>query len=252
MPAYSSHILQPLDVGCFHSLKQSYGREIEKYMRLGINHIQKEDFFTAFRNAFFASFGEGNVREGFRGAGLVLFNPETVISQLNIKFRTPSPAKNLRTTPDPWTSKTPQTAYEATSQSDFIKGRIVTHQNSSPTTIYEAMDQMAKGAATVMHKMVLIKDRIRELENANRTLSKRRRQKKTRIRQGGSLNVRDAQTLLPQNVVVEQSHEEVRTDDGRKQRVESTARRCGTCGKPGHNARTCQEDVIVSDINNSD
>jgi hypothetical protein len=33
MPAYSSYILQPLDVGCFSPLKQAYGRQIEEMMR---------------------------------------------------------------------------------------------------------------------------------------------------------------------------------------------------------------------------
>ncbi|XP_044714673.1 DDE superfamily endonuclease domain-containing protein [Hirsutella rhossiliensis] len=35
MPPHSSHILQPLDVGCFGPLKQAYGRQIEKKMRAG-------------------------------------------------------------------------------------------------------------------------------------------------------------------------------------------------------------------------
>ena len=52
MPPYSSHILQPLDVGCFGPLKKAYGREIEEKMRAGTTHISKEDFFPAFCKAF--------------------------------------------------------------------------------------------------------------------------------------------------------------------------------------------------------
>ena len=37
MPAHSSHLLQPLDVGCFAVLKRSYGRLVDQQMRLGIN-----------------------------------------------------------------------------------------------------------------------------------------------------------------------------------------------------------------------
>ena len=37
MPPHSSHILQPLDVGCFGPLKQAYGRQIEDLMRASIN-----------------------------------------------------------------------------------------------------------------------------------------------------------------------------------------------------------------------
>jgi hypothetical protein len=63
------------------------------------------------------------------------------------------------------------------------------------------MDQMVKGITTLMHQIVLMKDRIRDLEEANYTLSKCHREKKTRIRQGGSLTVRDAQDVIDQRDV---------------------------------------------------
>jgi hypothetical protein len=217
-----------------------------------VTHITKVEFFNAFKNAFFASLGEDNVRGGFRGASLVLFNPETVLLKLDVKLCTPSPSKLPPATPIPWVSKTPQTACEATSQSDFIKQRVARHQNSSPTAIYEAMDQMVKGTTTIMHQMVLMKDRIRDLEEANRTLSKRRREKKTRIRQGGSLSVRDAQEIINSNDVDVQLKQETRSRRGRTEEGASTQRRCGTCGKPGHNSRTCQKDEEMSNVYSSE
>jgi hypothetical protein len=39
MPPDSSHLLQPLDVGCFRPLKQVYGRQVEDLMRAHINHV---------------------------------------------------------------------------------------------------------------------------------------------------------------------------------------------------------------------
>jgi hypothetical protein len=48
MPAHTSHILQPLDVSCFGPLKKVYGAQIEKKMRLGVNHISKEEFLPTF------------------------------------------------------------------------------------------------------------------------------------------------------------------------------------------------------------
>ncbi|KAL2024726.1 hypothetical protein VTK56DRAFT_6927 [Thermocarpiscus australiensis] len=77
MPPHSSHLLQPLDVGCFGPLKQAYGRQIEDLMRMHINHVSKLEFLCGFREAFFASLTEKNIRGGFAGAGLVpgLFAP---------------------------------------------------------------------------------------------------------------------------------------------------------------------------------
>ena len=51
MPAYSSHLLQPLDISCFAVLKWSYGQLIESKMRLRINHIDKLDFLEAYPKA---------------------------------------------------------------------------------------------------------------------------------------------------------------------------------------------------------
>jgi hypothetical protein len=68
MPAHSSHILQPLDVGCFSPLKKAYGRQIENMMRSHIIHITKDDFFPAFREVHFTAMTESNIRGGFRGA----------------------------------------------------------------------------------------------------------------------------------------------------------------------------------------
>ena len=51
MPAHSSHLLQPLDVGCFSALKQSYGRLVEQIMSRGINHIDKREFLLLYKQA---------------------------------------------------------------------------------------------------------------------------------------------------------------------------------------------------------
>jgi hypothetical protein len=252
MPAHSSHLLQPLDVGCFGPLKRAYGKEIENLVRAHINHITKVEFLSAFKDAFFAAFGEENVRAGFRGSGLVPLNPDTVISKLDVKLRTPTPTGPPPTSSDPWISKTPQNPIEATSQSEFIKSRIAAHQNSSPTSIYGAIDQIVKGTKSVMHTVALLKDRVTILEEANRTLSKRRRQKKTFVRQGGTLTLQEASDLLDQKDIEQQLTQEVRTNGGSRRRTTVNGRRCGNCGKPGHNARTCQEDREMSDLYSSE
>lgn len=65
MPPHSSHILQPLNVGCFSPLKAAYGKQIEGMMRASITHITKEDFFPAFLAAHKAAITPGNIQGGF-------------------------------------------------------------------------------------------------------------------------------------------------------------------------------------------
>lgn len=91
LPPYSSHLTQPLDVGCFSVLKRVYSRQIETFIKAYINHITKVEFFLAFKTAYMESITVQNAQAGFRGAGLVPFNPQAVISKLDVKLRTPTP-----------------------------------------------------------------------------------------------------------------------------------------------------------------
>jgi hypothetical protein len=118
MPPHSSHLLQPLDVGCFAPMKKAYGTQIGELIRNGINHITKLEFLPAFKAARDASITSNNIQGGFRGAGLVPFDPEAVISKLDLKLRTPTPAPSEDL---PWESQTPGNTKELASQNQLIK-----------------------------------------------------------------------------------------------------------------------------------
>jgi hypothetical protein len=71
---------------CFSPLKRLYGKEIENLIRIYVTYIIKVEFFTVFKNAFFASLSEENVRGGFRGVGLIPFSLDAVLSKLDVKL----------------------------------------------------------------------------------------------------------------------------------------------------------------------
>jgi hypothetical protein len=91
MPAHSSHLLQPLDIGYFAVLKRSYGRLIETKMRLGVSHIEKLDFLEVYPYARIEAYKSENIINSFGAADLVPFSPDRVISKLDICLRTPTP-----------------------------------------------------------------------------------------------------------------------------------------------------------------
>ena len=247
MPAHSSHILQPLDISCFGPLKKAYGRQIEDLMKASITHITKEDFLPAFYTAFHDSMTKENIQGGFRGAGIIPFDPERVISTLDLKFKTPSPANSRPGSAGSWVSKTPITAKQVISQSSILKKRITGHPDSSPTKSLDALESFEKGATAVMHEVALLRAQVRGLQAANELVSKRRRAKKTRLRAEGSLSVQEARDLKAQTDVDIQVKDETKVQSSRKARVETRSRRCSMCGQPGHNARTCIIDVDTSE-----
>jgi hypothetical protein len=91
MPAHSSHLLQPLDVGCFGPLKRAYQRLTEERSRLGIRYIEKLDFLNAYPSAHNTTFTSQNIQNGFAAAGIVPFNPKRVLDKLHILQKTPTP-----------------------------------------------------------------------------------------------------------------------------------------------------------------
>ena len=115
-----------------------------------------------------------------------------------------------------------------------------------------AVDQLAKGTMAVMHEVALLRSEVSSLPKANEALSKRRRAKRTRVQLGGSLAVQDAQDVLGQGAVGKEGVQETQPDGGSAGGVRTRVRCCGVCGKPGHNARTCQEGAEASDSAVSD
>ncbi|KAJ8058530.1 hypothetical protein OCU04_012712 [Sclerotinia nivalis] len=213
LPPHSSHLTQPLDVGCFSSLKRSYGTQIDGFIKAHINHISKVEFFIAFKAAYQESITIQNMKSGFRGTGLIPFDPEAVLSKLDIRIRTPTPPSFDQ---DLWTSQTPHNPTEALSQSTL----------------------------RLAHENTLLNAEIRILRAANEALSKRRRAKKTQLRQGGVLTGQEVTDILFQQEVDIQIQYDERQKGGNSNGEASSSRCCSKCGKTGHNTRTCQNNVI--------
>ena len=110
-----------------------------------------------------------------------------------------------------------------------------------------AVDQLTKGTMAVMYQVALLRAENASLRKANEALSKRRRAKRTRMQLGGSLTLQDAMDLLGPGAVGGEGAQETQADGCSAGGVRTKVRCCGVCGKPGHNARTCQEVAEASD-----
>ncbi|KAH5791053.1 hypothetical protein HBI89_212980 [Parastagonospora nodorum] len=225
MPPHSSHLLQPLNVGCFAPLKKAYGRQAEELMRNQITHITKLKFLPCFKRAFDAAITPSNIQGGFQGAGLVLFDPERVILALN--------------------SQTPSNTLKLGSQSTLMKARIQRHVDSSPTSIVEAFKKVSKRAAIIAHKLVLAQKEIAELRAANKAATRRKSHKRKRVQEEGTLTVKDGLRRTTLKEFSTRSNRKKAKKQVRAGAGEPSQRRCGRCNETGHNARTCKKAVEV-------
>ncbi|KAI8401972.1 hypothetical protein FOFC_17277 [Fusarium oxysporum] len=245
MPPPSSHLLQPLDVGCFGPLKKAYGREIEHLIRRSITHVSKTEFLPAFYAASQATMTEKNIKGGFKGAGLVPLDPESVISKLDVQLRTPTPAEEVAESSTPWVSKTPKTIIEIETFSEKLKVGIKRHKDSSPESIIAAVTTFEKGSKYNRVNLVIKGTENQDLREANTVLSHCRRAKRTRLQNGGPLTIKDGQGLIDQIEVDTQVVAVSSRSDGRGRSARPGVRHCGVCGKTGHNVRTC---LVVTEI----
>jgi hypothetical protein len=239
MPPHSSHLLQPLDVGCFSPLKRAYSREVEALIRHHINHITKLEFLPAFKAAYDQSFTSANICSAFRGAGLVPLLPDAVLSKLDVQLRTPTPDALPEAL---WEARTPSNVRELEAQSTLIRERVRKHKSSSPASIIEAIDQLKKGAEVMILLAELMRDRIASLEKANEAASARKQRKKKRIQQRGVLIKGAGEDLLAQREADQQIAREERQGGEQSGRSRQALARCTRCRETGHNSRTCKKD----------
>jgi hypothetical protein len=229
MPSHSSHLLQPLDVGCHSPLKTAFSKQNQDLIRNHIFHITKVDFLSSFYTAFLSSFTRENIKAGFRGSGLHPFDPEAVLSQLDPVLESPSPSSSQES----WCTKTPKDTHEVDKQTTLIKKRLERHQSSSPTPIYEALSQLSKGAQIMAASAALMQSQINALEQANEAMHVRRKRKRKAIKSAHALSVGEVQAMVDQNRIEGELKEDMPTPKKR-------ASRCSGCGQQGHTIRTCR------------
>jgi hypothetical protein len=250
MPAHFSHLLQPLDVGCFAVLKRAYGRFVSDLARVGYNHIDKLDFLADYPRARTEAFQLHIIQSSFAATGLVPINPGQVLSKLNISLRTPTPPSSRPSSrSSQFTPKTPKTVVQLQKQASMLKELLKQRSNSPPNPSKIMLDQIIKGHYISLHNTALLAQ-----ENANlRVANEKKRQKRTRsnrqMEHEGGLSVEEGlQLAQQQNQPVEGSglvsppQGELPTQQDQPAR--KAPPRCSGCREIGHRINTCKNRYI--------
>jgi hypothetical protein len=82
LPAHSTHLLQPLDVGLFSPLQHYYGKAVDDHMRLTRTGIVKGTFLSFYNQARKQAYTPFNIKAAFRKTGIYPFNPDAVLTKV--------------------------------------------------------------------------------------------------------------------------------------------------------------------------
>jgi hypothetical protein len=166
----------------------------------------------------------------------VPFNPQQVISQLDIRLRTLS--LSCISSP-PWSSYTPQNPKQALAQRDLIKDRVAYHHSSSSTPIFEAIEAIARGTEAMAHKVTLLHADNKRLRLANKELSRRRKAPRIELKRREACTTEESTQIMASKNLVAQINVNSRSKGGNPDQDGPTQSRCSMCQEPGHNKRTC-------------
>jgi hypothetical protein len=82
LPAHSTHLLQPLDVGCFQPMKHHHQQLLEENIWYGGIDFDRSDFLACFQQISDRTFKAGTIRHAWQKTGLSPFWPRAVLDKL--------------------------------------------------------------------------------------------------------------------------------------------------------------------------
>ena len=95
------------------------------------------DFLKAYPSIQIKAFKLETIKNSFEAASLVPFNPERVISKLNIRLRTPTPPLSRGSD---WDPKTPSNYVQLQRQASLIKALLHTRSKSPLSPLNSAIN----------------------------------------------------------------------------------------------------------------
>lgn len=184
LPPHATHLLQPLDVGCFAPLKQRYEQIMAETFKWELSNISKAQFVEIYEKAREQAFTGSIVSCAWRSAGLFPISRNKILSQLDLvqplirpRPRTPPYTVNDFNSylPSPQQAiKTPQNEWEVEEEWDkVIKHPVFESLMSSPT--FNRLSQLKKSAVTTMAEKSLALEENKFLREANRAKAERTR-----------------------------------------------------------------------------
>jgi DDE superfamily endonuclease len=97
LPAHSSHVTQPLDLSIFAPIKHQYRKEIDAIATYDdTGPVKKIRFIQFYNKARQWALTPKNILAGWRGSGLIPFNPDKVLNSKQVQLSQTTPQTPLK------------------------------------------------------------------------------------------------------------------------------------------------------------
>ena len=168
------------------------------------------------------------------------FDPDQVLSKLNIWLRTPTP---LGSWGSDWEPKTPSNYMQLQKQSSSINALLRMRSRSPPSLLTTAISQILKACQIGMQSATILEKEVGELQAANEKQKQKRTRSKRQIPHEGGLLVKEDVELIeaPIEALIAPAPPGLRQPSPPLQPRTRPPRGCGICRAPGHRRETCPD-----------
>jgi hypothetical protein len=173
----------------------------------------------------------------------VPFEPNRVISKLNICLRTPTlpPSQGSESSRN-FTPKTPQTLKQLRQQASSIKALLCTGSQSPLSPSNRALDQLVKGCQLAIASATILAQENRDLRAENDKKKQKRSRSRRQIQSDEGFVVTEIQERreAPIEVPIAPAPPQLRQPSPPLQPRTRALPKCSWCGEIGHRITTCQ------------
>jgi hypothetical protein len=178
------------------------------------------------------------IKNSFAAAGLVPYDPDRVISKLDIHLRTPTPPSSRGSE---WEPKTPSNYVQLQKQASSIKALLKQRLKSPPNPLNSAINQVLKACQITMQSLALLEKEVSKLRAENEK-KKRKRTRSTRqnSREEGVLVSEALDLIQVEEPAIEAPiPRQLRPPPAPLQPRTRALPKCGACGIEGHKRNAC-------------
>ena len=203
LPPHSTHLTQPLDVGCFQPFKHYHAEAVDAAVRLGSSNFDRLDFLAAFNWIRSQTFTTSTITLAFKKTGFVPYNPEVVLEKVRNLPRAATPPPDSQH--PPVLAVTPHSAKDVIKYGEWFQELLAKQAFVIPEGMRKPLAQFVKGSIANGYSRQIAKQDLEAIHKAAVVKRARKTLAGTVAQKGGWMSVSQIRKSLS---IVEESAKE--------------------------------------------